>query len=314
MWSNIQTHTKALLAEILRVYLALMRILIPATILVKILDEIGATLWLAKILSPIMGVVGLPEEMGLVWAVALLTNIYTGMVMFYNFALTDTVTVAQISILGSMFLIGHAIPIEGAIAKALGFGWRLTILVRVAGAILFGAVFNLIYTALDFGHQPSTMLWQPHLSTSNSILDWCKDQLTLFASIFIIIAALIIILRILKVLGIEALMHKLLTPLLRGLTLGKEAANITIIGMTLGLTYGAGLLMDEVKQGHISQRDTILVVGFLSICHSIIEDTLLIMLLGADLSAILWGRTIFAILVIGIWGRILKVEKVEQTN
>lgn len=314
MWSNIRSHSKAVIVEIFRVYLALMRILIPATIVVKILDEIGATVWLGKILGPIMGIVGLPEEMGLVWAVALLTNIYTGLVMFYNFALTDTVTVAQISILGAMFLIGHAIPVEGAIAKALGFSWRLTLLVRVGGAIFFGFVFNLIYSALNFGSEPIKMLWKPNLTTSSSLIDWCMDQLSLFASIFVIIAVLIIVLRLLKVLGIEALMHKLLYPLLRGLTLGKEAANITIIGMTLGVTYGAGLLMDEVKQGHITQRDTILVVGFLSICHSVIEDTLLIMLLGADLSAILWGRAIFAILVIAIWGRIMKTEKVEQLD
>lgn len=103
-------------------------------------------------------------------------------------------------------------------------------------------------------------------------------------------------------------MHKALYPLLRGLTLGKEAANITVIGATLGLSFGAGLLIDEVKQGHISKRDTLLVMSFLGLFHSAFEDTLLILLLGADISAIVWGRLLFAIIVIAIWGRLMSAN------
>ncbi|MDB1122688.1 hypothetical protein [Vibrio algarum] len=283
-----------------------MKVMIPAIIIVKLLDLVGATELLAYLISPAMSLVGLPQEMGIVWAVALLTNIYTAMVVFYSIAATSTVSVADISVLGVMILIAHALPVEGAIAKSLGITWRATLLVRIGGALLLGAILNVIYSNMHWNQEPIVLVWVPTTNSTVGWFQWIIEQVQLFASIFVILASLIITLRLLRLLGIEALLHKLLMPLLKGLTLGKEAANITIIGMTLGLSFGAGLLIDEVKKGHISKRDTALVIGFLGLCHSIIEDTLLILLLGADIYAILWGRLLFAICIIAIWGRIYK--------
>ncbi|WP_087025124.1 hypothetical protein [Thaumasiovibrio subtropicus] len=289
--------------DISRVYIALLKVLIPATIVVKILDFFGATDWLASLLSPVMALVDLSDSMGLVWAVALLTNIYTAMVVFYSVAANEVITIADVSVLGTMILIGHAIPVEGAVAKATGVSWRATIIVRVGGAIVLGAILNQIYTFGHWQQQPVSLMWQPAIAIDTTLLGWIKDQASMLLSILFILSGLILLLRILRWLGIEALMHKALYPLLRSLTLGKEAANITVIGATLGLSFGAGLLIDEVKQGHISKRDTLLVMSFLGLCHSVIEDTLLILLLGADIMAILWARLVFAIIVIAIWGR-----------
>ena len=63
------------------------------------------------------------------------------------------------------------------------------------------------------------------------------------------------------------------------------------------------MLIKEARSGHLSQRDIFLTLGFLGLCHSIIEDTLLVFLLGADLSGILWARVVFALLVIGLLAR-----------
>ncbi len=294
-----------LLRDITRVYLALLKVLIPATIVVKILDTLGATHGLASLLSPVMSVVGLSESLGLVWAVALLTNIYTAMVVFYTIAGTEVISVADASVLGTMILIGHAIPVEGAVAKATGVSWRATMVVRVGGALVLGAILNQLYQWSDWQQQPINLVWQPNITNNATLTHWALEQLQMFATIFLIIGGLMTLLKLLRWMGIEALMHKALYPLLRSLTLGKEAANITVIGATLGLSFGAGLLIDEVKQGHISKRDTLLVMSFLGLCHSVIEDTLLIVLLGADIMAILWARLVFAIIVIAIWGRMM---------
>ena len=84
-------------------------------------------------------------------------------------------------------------------------------------------------------------------------------------------------------------------PLLRATGIGRNAANITVIGVTLGLTFGAGLLLRDIRSGTLSRRDVWLAIGFLGLAHSLIEDTLLILLIGADLSGILWARLVFAI-------------------
>ncbi len=304
MWhSRFIRKTVSLLKEMVRVYLVLIKVMLPAVIIVKLLELIGATELLAYIISPAMELVGLPQELGIVWAVALLTNIYTAMVVFYGIAVDSSISVADISILGSMILIAHALPVEGAIAKALGISWRSTIVIRAGGALLYGFLLNTLYSVMGWRQQEIQLVWQPESYSDSGFMGWCIEQIQLFASIFFILAALMLILRVLRLLGIEALLHKMLSPLLRGLTLSKAAANITIIGMTLGISYGAGLLIDEVKQGHITKRDIFLVMGFLGICHSVIEDTLLLLLLGADINAVLWGRLLFAIAVIAIWGR-----------
>lgn len=309
MWNNrFVNSTLAMTKEIIHVYLVLVKVMLPAVIVVKLLDQVGATDGLAYILSPAMSIVGLPQEMGIVWAVALLTNIYTAMVVFYSIAATSTISVAEISILGSMVLIAHSLPIEGAISKSLGISWRATLLVRVGGALFFGAILNLIYSTMQWKQEPIALVWEPSSELASGWIQWSIEQVQLFLSIFAILSILLISLRILRLIGIEALLHNLLMPLLRGLTLGKEAANITIIGMTLGISFGAGLLIDEVKKGHISKRDTALVMGFLGLCHSIVEDTFLILLLGADVYAIFWGRLVFAIFVIAIWGRLYKTS------
>lgn len=104
-------------------------------------------------------------------------------------------------------------------------------------------------------------------------------------------------------------MHMLLYPVLRMLGIGKSAANVAVIGTVLGLTFGAGLLIKEAESGTLSKRDIFLTVGFLGLCHSLIEDTTLVMLLGADLSGVLWARLIFALLVIGVLARVSFVTK-----
>lgn len=275
--------------DICQVYWTLLKVMLPTLVIVKILELMGAIYWLTYILEPLMWLVGLPGEAGLVWATAILTNIYTAMIMFFD----NTLSVAQVTVLGSMILIAHALPMESAVSKMTGVGWRVTISLRVIGALLFGIITNQIYTLGDWQQQTPVILSQRPSNASNSIFDWAVEQLIMLLVVFCIITLLMTLLRIIKALQVEVIVHWLLTPLLRLLTIGKAASNITIIGITLGLSFGAGLLINEVRSGTISKRDTFLAVCFLCLCHSLIEDTLLILLLGADVMAVLWGRLFF---------------------
>lgn len=275
-----------LVKEIAGVYWTLIKIMVPTLIIVKGLELIGAIGWLAFILSPVMALVGLPDEMGLVWAAALLTNIYTGMAVYFDMASQNPLSLAQVSVLGTLLLIGHNLLVEGAIAKKSGVKWRVTLLVRIGGALLLGALLNLSYQTFGLLEQPAVMLWQPEAQDLN-LISWALSQLQILGMILVIISALMTLLKILNLLGVEKLMHIMLDPLLRFIGVGKEAANTTVIGMTLGLAFGGGLLIQEAKAGHMTQKDILLSMCFLGLCHSLIEDTFLILMLGADLSAIL---------------------------
>lgn len=279
---------KELLKEIFDVTSTLFRIMIPIIIVIKVVEELGGIVILSEWLSPIMESVGLPKEMGLVWATTILTNIYAGLIILINSDVS--LTVAQASVLGSMMLLAHSLPIEGAIAKKAGVSWLATLSVRVGGSLVLAWLLNLSYQYGDLLNYPATVLWQPEVSSDNSYIGWAIEQLKNFAVIFMVISALLLLLKVLKVLGIEKLMALLLRPFLRLLGISKDATNLTIIGITLGLSFGGGLLINEAKKGHIAARDVFTAIMLLNLLHSLIEDTLLILLIGADFYTIFWGR------------------------
>ncbi|CAK1776460.1 Nucleoside recognition protein [Vibrio crassostreae] len=298
---------KELLKEIFDVTSTLFRIMIPIIIVIKVIEELGGIMILSEWLSPIMESVGLPKEMGLVWATTILTNIYAGLIILIS---SDVpLTVAQASVLGSMMLLAHSLPIESAIAKKAGVSWLATLSVRVGGSLVLAWLLNLSYQYGDLLNYPATVLWQPEVSSDNSYIGWAIEQLKNFAVIFMVISALLLLLKVLKVLGIEKLMALLLRPFLRLLGISKDATNLTIIGITLGLSFGGGLLINEAKKGHIAARDVFTAIMLLNLLHSLIEDTLLILLIGANFYTIFWGRIVFSVLIVALISHAIKRVK-----
>ncbi|MCJ8339312.1 MAG: hypothetical protein MJK10_12660 [Pseudomonadales bacterium] len=300
----VSAAIKDLLKQVTGVYLTLLKVMVPTIVLVKILDLLGGTLWLSTLLSPFMKFVGLPEQMGIIWATAILTNIYTAMIVFVDVTASMQLSVAQVSVMGILILLSHSIPMEGAVAKMVGVSWRLTISLKLGGGLLLAALVNYLYSELDYQQQPAVLLWQSE-QLEQSLWQWAVDQLLLLGSIFFIILALMILLRFLRLIGVEKLMQLALSPLFKLLNITKDASNITIIGITLGLSFGAGLLIAEIKSGSISKRDVLLSISLLSLAHSLIEDTLLILLLGADVTAILWLRIVFSVIVVAMMSQYL---------
>ncbi|OIQ22237.1 hypothetical protein [uncultured Vibrio sp.] len=298
------TFFKELIKDIFNVTTTLFRIMIPIIIVIKIVEELGGIVILSEWLSPLMEMIGLPKELGLVWATTILTNIYAGLIVLINSDVS--LTVAQASVLGSMMLLAHSLPIEGAIAKKAGVSWLATLSVRLGGSLALAWILNATYQFGDLLNYPATVLWQPETNLDTSYLSWGLDQIKNFGVIFLVISALLFLLKVLKLLGIEKLMAVLLRPFLRLLGISRDATNLTIIGITLGLSFGGGLLINEAKRGHISARDVFTAIMLLNLLHSLIEDTLLIMLIGADFYTIFWGRLVFSVLVIGLLSQAIK--------
>ncbi|MBT2773344.1 hypothetical protein J7J47_14040 [Halomonas sp. ISL-60] len=296
------------LQDALRVYVTLLKILIPALLIVKGLELLGMIEWLGMVLAPLMDILGLPEQMGVVWAAALFTNLYTAIAVFFQVAGDMPLSVEQVTVLGALMLVGHSIPVEGAVAKRVGVPWWATLLLRVGGALLLAWLLHCFYSTFGLLQTPVELMWQPSLSSEPTLSGWAIAQLETLALIFVIILALIVLLKLLQKLGLERWIHLGLLPLLKLLGIGRSAANVTVIGFTLGLSYGAGLLIRDVQNGVLSKRDSTLALCFLGLCHSVIEDTLLILMLGADVAGILWARLLFAVVVVAIIARWLATE------
>ncbi|MFP4392229.1 MAG: hypothetical protein ACOC43_03430 [Desulfohalobiaceae bacterium] len=294
-----------LIREALQVSLILFKIMIPILILVRLLQELGWIAYLALPLEPLMGLVGLPSEMGLVWATALVNNIYGGAVVFLSLAPEHSLSVAQVTVLCTLILVAHALPVEVKIAQEAGTRFIFQALMRICGALILGFILHAVYSLTGWLQQESALFWQGGINPRPGLGQWALEQLRNLGFIFCIILALIALMRILNRLRITELLVWLLKPLLRFLGIGKEAAPLTIVGMTMGLTYGGGLIIHEAKSGRVQPKDVFASLSLMGLTHSLIEDTLLMLMLGGHLSGILFARLIFSLLLIALLVRCL---------
>jgi len=246
-----------------------------------------------------MRLVGLPGEMGLVWATALLTNLYAAMVVFVNLLgdLDQPITVAQTTVLTTMLLVAHGMPVELRICQKAGPRIRVMMLVRIAGALVLGWLLCRVYAIGDWASlgAANTPLWEGGAPDPNWS-EWAIGQCWLMLKIAVIILALLTVMKLLEVFGITAAMNRWLEPLLRLLGMTPAAAPLAVIGMTLGITYGGGLIIRQAQSGRLGKRDIFYSLVLMSLCHSIVEDTMLMMALGAHVSGVLAGRLVFSLL------------------
>lgn len=303
-WQVFKQQIVDLAKEIYVVSTTLFKLMIPVLVVVKVLEELGAIPVIGEALQPLMWLVGLPDSMGLVWATTLLIGIYGGLLVYFQVAPSETLTVAQATVLGAMMLIAHNLPVEVRITQKAGVRLGVALLTRIVGALLLGALLYHLYRWGDWLQQPVRLLWQPPVQQPG-LDNWVVAQLQSLAMILLIIAGLLTLLRLLRVLHVERLMIWLLRPILRLLGIAPQATSLTIIGMTLGLAFGGGLLIREAQTGHISRKGVFAAMTLLALCHSLIEDTLLVLLLGADLSGVLWLRLLFGLAVVVIVTRLV---------
>lgn len=285
---------REVLAETIRVSWVLFRITIPVVIVVKVLEELGAIRYVAMALGPVMELVGLPGTMGIVWATAMLTNLYGAVIAFVSLLPQNPLSVAQVTILTSMMLVAHNLPVELRVAKEAGTRWTTMGAIRIAGALALGGLLNLIYTQTGLLQQGSVLLWQPP-PVDASLQAWAVGQVENLARIFVIVLGLMALIRLLRRLRVIDLLERALAPVLRLLGMTRAATDITVVGMVLGLAYGGGLIIRHVSSGRIPKQDVFLSMALMGLCHSLIEDTLLMALIGGHLSGILLGRILFAL-------------------
>lgn len=297
------------LREAAGVSLILFRIMVPAVIAVRILEELGLAGYIAALFQPLMGLVGLPGEMGLVWATAVMTNMYGGIVVFASIAPGLGLTTAQITVMACMILVAHSMPVETTIARKTGVRVRFMVPFRLVSALLLGFLLNTALSLGGFLQGEGRVLWEAS-AVNGGLGSWALSQLRNLGTIFFIVLALIVLMKALDRLGVTALMNRLLGPVLTSMGIGRSAAAVTIFGMVLGISYGGGLIIRDVRTGRLADRDVFFSVSLMGLSHAIVEDTLLMMSLGAHLSGVLFARVLFTWVV--IWGLVRLTGRLSE--
>ncbi len=297
LFAGILSPLAGIMREATALFLGLLKIMVPIIILVKIITELDLLPYLAALLEPVMHLMGLPGSMGLVWATAILNNVYSAMIVFVSLPGSFELSVAQVTILSTAVLMAHALPIELRIAQKCGARLIFQALFRIICAIILGIILNLVYEWGGWLQGQNTIVWRPD-PQPEGLMGWITAQLRNLGAIWLIIMALVAVIRFLDYIQITRVLIWMLNPIFRLLGIGKEAASITIVGLTMGLAYGGALIIREVRTRRIPQRDVFFSLTLMGIAHSLIEDTLLMLLLGADLSGILLARLLFSLVCV----------------
>jgi hypothetical protein len=304
-WASFLSESKQTLKEAVSTTFTLFKIMIPISIIIKIISQLGLIEIIGEYLSPAMNIVGLPGEFGLVWATTLITNLYGGLLVFLNLSLTSTYSTGEVTILAMLMLVAHTLPIELRIAQKAGVRLWFMLILRLGCAIIFAWLLNICFSIFPILQDDVVIIWNPGY-VDPSLFGWILRELRNYLMIFLIITSLMFLMKILKNLGVIEKLNNFLEPGLERLGMSKNAAPVTIIGITLGISYGGGLIIKETRSKTMSVKDAFLSVSLMGLTHSLIEDTLIMLAMGASLLGILFARILFTIVAMFLLIHLIK--------
>ena len=294
------------LSNSVRVFWQVAKISLPLLVVIKYLqDNFGFIDHVGYWLSPLMGLLNLPGEAGVIWATAIFLQIYPAIILLISLWDDLQLNVAQVSTLALLILVAHNLVIEGRIVQKAGFRIFTAIFFRIVFGLFFSAFFAWLYVLFDWFQQPANLILIKN-GIPSQWFEWAKYQAYIWFEIWLIILVLVSLIDFMKITRFERVMIKILHPILRIIGIGEKTITITIIGMTLGIAYGGGLLINQSNDREIPKRDLICALIFLGLTHSIVEDTLLMLLIGADISVVLFGRVFLTLLVMIFLARFIK--------
>ncbi len=291
--------------ESLRIYWMLARIMVPIMVGAEVLLRLGVIEHIAPLFEPLMSAVGLPAELGLAWLTAIVVGLWGAVPLLFTLVPVSSLTVGEVSIFSALLLFAHGLPLEQKIIQTVGPGFWFTTFLRVAGGLLYAFLLHHTLQFTGWLSAPVDPTWIPMSATPS----WPEFFISLTEAMvwmLVILVGLFWALELFKAFGIMNLLMKALLPVLRLAGIQKEAGHLTLVGLFLGISFGAGVLIREARSRTVSPRQIFLSCVLMGFAHSIVEDTLLMMALGADVFAILLGRVVFAIVATGLIALVLQ--------
>lgn len=285
------------LAPAMKTGLWMIKITVPVSFGVLLLKLTGLLPVIAGGFAPLFALFGMPGESALVFVTAGLVNIYACIGVMETLGLGGH----TITILALMCLISHSLPVETAVQKKTGSSFWAIVMVRLA-ASLAGAFFLSLFLQPDAQTHVVSAAGTPMVAGgfAAEFKVWLVTITILCAKILVLITLLMMLQRILEEFGVIQWLSRLLKYPLLALGVPGEAGFLWIVANTLGLAYGAGIIIDHVERGRLSGKHADILNYHIAVSHSLLEDTLLFVAVGASAGWIIFPRIVLAGLVVWI--------------
>jgi hypothetical protein len=268
---------------------------------VTALDYLGVVKWFSQISTPVFTYIGLTGESALAYITGYFVNIYSAIAV----VTTLDLSFRSITIIAVMCLCSHNMIIETAVQKKTGSSAVRMCILRTLAAFVSAFILNLVLP-----EQQASNANIAQTAIDNNIIEilhvWGISTIKLVIRMVTIIILLTILQRILNELGIIKILSKILSPLLRVFGLPLKTSFLWIVANTLGLAYGAAVMLEETSQGKINKIETDLLNHHIAISHSNLEDVLLFAAIGASF----WWMIIIrlALAFISVWIRRIELH------
>lgn len=98
----------------------------------------------------------------------------------------------------------------------------------------------------------------------------------------------------------------------RPMGISRKAMFPLVVGVVMGVTYGAGTLIELNKQNPLGRRDFLLIGIFMVLCHGIIEAGILFGMIGANVVIVVGLRLLIAFVITCFCARLPYFRKLES--
>lgn len=312
MWR--QTFTEGLKVG-LKTTWSLGKIIFPVTLIVAFLQHTPVLPWLIELVTPLMAIFGLSGDAAIPLVIGNFLNLYAAI----GAILTLELTVKEVFIIAVMLSFSHNMLVESSVATRVGVKLWVAVVVRVGLAMISGIVINLVWRG---GEQIAQYgLIQGEQESVTGFLQISVDALQKAGigvlQLAIIVIPLMVVIQILKDLKWIDVFSKWMAPATRALGMKENTSTTLAAGLIFGLAYGAGVMIQAVKEDGVSRKDATLAFIFLATCHAVVEDTLIFAPLGIPVIPLLLIRLITAIvitvIVAALWERAEIAKRKEST-
>lgn len=279
----------------LSICLWLLKVMLPISLAVRVLQYVGVIDWLAGYLSPVFSYIGLSGDSAFVF----LTSIFLPLYPTIAVMTTLTLTLREATILAVMCLVSHNLPVECSVAHKTGSRFGEIVAFRIAMSFVAAVVLNWLLPQSDAPFNFLASATTEVTSWGMLLMQWLTSSLSLIVTIVLIVTALMVLQRVLEEFG---WMHRIahsLSPLMRLFGLPSGCSLLWLTGNVVGMAYGAAIMIDEVEEGRLTREEANLVNHHLGVSHSLLEDTMLFVAMGISFWWICLTRLVLA--MIAVW-------------
>lgn len=291
------------------------KVIFPVTLIVAILQHTPILPWVIDLIAPLMSLIGLSGDAAIPLVIGNFLNLYAAI----GAILTIDLTVKEVFIIAVMLSFSHNMLVESSVATRVGVKLWIAVVVRICLAIVSAIVINLVWQG--GGQVAKYGMIQTEQEAVSGFVNISLDALQKAGlgifQLAVIVIPLMVVIQILKDLKWLAVFSKWMAPVTRSLGMKENTSTTLAAGLLFGLAYGAGVMIQAVKEDGVSKKDATLAFIFLAGCHAVVEDTLIFVPLGIPVLPLLLIRLVMAVLITLIvatfWNRAEIAKRKEST-